>query len=328
MPERHCQCFLQTPEGARLEVTSRGLVIGRGAGAEVPLSDPSAPRRQALLFLDVGGPRIVVLDEPPVDVNGNPVGCDQEAGVPLSDGDHLRACGSELRLTVLKPAETGPTGWILRHGRKAFQEIPHGTLRVGGGPGDDVHLFLWPPGALEIRFADDLLTARSAGGVMRDGEPLPADTGVVLDSGDRLVFGEDAVQVLELNPGRRAASDADPLEKVILQPMPPVGGQVTVGASGREKTAWLPGLPFRLVHLLLNPPEGWRPGDELADPVVLSRIWGQEIPMDPQAVARVATAAREALARGGIDGTFVERVRSRTRFRLAEGTSVVLLRPR
>lgn len=325
------QTWLELSDGTRLDVTPRGLIVGRGAGAEVQLPDVDAPRRQALLFVDSAGPCLVPLGLEPIRVNGSPR--DLDGGpVRLQGGDRIDFGCLAGRVGIRVEGREGPSGWILRHGRTSFQEVPWSGFRVGGGAGDDLRILGWPTGALQLDFEDETLRVRGVAGMTMNGEPVEPGEPQELASGDRLGWGSETVQVLELNPGIRGGRTervAMAPSQIALQPVPPAGGQVTVSTDGEETTVFLPDRLFRFLLLLLQPPEGFRPGAEIPDSLVLSRLWGAEVPMDGQAVTDLATEVQQGLSRGGIDGAaLLERGRQRSRVRLAEGTSVVVLRPR
>ena len=327
MNDKIDNCWLALPDGTRLEVDSKGLLFGRGAGADVFLADARADRRHALVYVDRRGPQLVSLGEEPVQVNARRASRFRT----LKHGDRVELPGMKLEVVVRSRQGGQPTGWLMRYGRTGFVEIPSGAFVVGGGAADDLTLFGWPPAALELRLVDARLTASCNVPLSHNGQPCAPGAVITLDSGDRLAFGEDVLQVLEL--GLRAHEAAPthkdlPL-KVLLQPIPPAGGQVTLSSRAGEWTVFVADLRFDLLCILLQPPGPHRPNQPIPDTIIAPRVGGVPLHAEDGTLPQLYRQLRRDLELGGVDvGSVLSRNRRRTRFHLAEGATVVMLQPR
>ena len=230
MNEGRRRGFLEQPGIGRTEVTERGLVLGRGLGADIWSANPSASRRQALVYRD-------------------------STGI-----------------------------WL--------QPISSARTTVNGAAPDDVF---------------------------------------VLQAGDILACAGVGLVVLDVGiAGKATASSAAALPiRVELQPLPPAGGQLTVHTAEHSRTAWVSGVQFDFLQVLLRPPDGRRVYDGVPDGAVLPAVWGRALPSDPGAVATLAKRLRSDLSRSGLDGrALIERTSGRTWFRLAKNARVEVLPPR
>jgi len=322
-------CWLLSPDGTRHPIDARGLLVGRGETAGILLQDPSASRRHALVYLDAAGPHLVPLGRVPVRVNGEPT----HEPRPLADGDILAFPGCDLK--VVRPAVTdgGRAGWVLKQlGASApsgdlFQRLPETAFSMGGGAADAVRLAGWPEAAVRFEPAfPEGWKALLARGVTCNGRTWSPDRSVPICSGDRFGLNAQTVWVLNLSLTQRTTvgeEDRDLPVKVDLQPLPPAGGQVTVHTRAWTRTAFVPGLRYDLLSLLLQPPGHAAPGEGLTDGILAPRLWGRNLPADPKAVIVLVRRLRQDLDAAGMDGhALVIREHSQTWFTLMKGAGI------
>lgn len=330
MPDES-DCLLLAPDGTRVSVDTRGVLVGRAASAGILLADPTASRRHALVYLDAAGPQLVPLGRLPVRVNGEPT----HGPTPLADGDVLGFPGMELRVQRRATTPRGCKGWVLRLmdapdlSSDLFIRLPEAAFSLGGAEGDAVRLQGWPDAAVRFEPAFPAgWRAFLARGITWNGTTASPDRAVDVRSGDRFASGRRVVRVLDLSQaGCTTVGEEDeslPFH-VELRPLPPAGGQVTVHTRAWVRTAFIPGLRWDLLALLLQPPPGKpgefprppAPGDGLPDTYLAPRIWGRQIPSDPKAVTVLTKRLRQDLESGGIDGhSLLFRDRGRTWFAL------------
>ncbi len=328
-------CWLVFPDDRKLEVQSSGLLVGRSLAANVLLEHPSASRRAALVYVDLQGPHVVRLGRGPVSVNSTSLGDLQS----LDHGDVLGFPGLQLRVAVECPTQGEGSGWVLRLtstelGREArLAELGHEEFSVGAEPEADLQLEGWPEGAARLRptfsgtWRVDLAEEVTVNGVEPDQR-----RGVVLRSGDSLTCRGEALLLLDVASTRRdTAGDlgADLPWKVELQPLMPAGGQITVHQGREQVTAFIPGLRFDLLQVLLQPRGQRKPGEALPDGEVLPAIWGRKLPSDRKAVTTLLQRLRRDLEKADIEGSrLLVRAKGRTGFLLAPGAEVVVHPPK
>ena len=332
------ECWLLLPHRPKRRVTGRGLMVGRSLHADVHLPEAKASRRHALIYLDLEGPLLVPLGRRPVRVNG------QIAPEPrrLRDGDTLSFPGLECQIQHKPHARGELSGWVLgfhpRPGHTAsvppLTHLPPEGLTAGGGRDDDLHLPDWPANAVRILpDAGSGWRALLARGLLRSSDQPPdTDGSIPLCSGDRLLYNGETLQLLDPSACARTTM-AEPLEdlplRVELRPLAPAGGQITLLLRSGEFTAFVPGVRFDLLQVLLRPPGGLSPGSPLPDATVLPLVWGRHPPLDRKAVTTQAQRLRRDLDKAGMDGSaLVLREHGRTRFALADGAQVEILAPR
>jgi hypothetical protein len=329
------RCFIVTEDGTRIDLSRRGLLVGRALEADLHLEDPRASRRHALLFVDADGPRIVGLGRAPVLQNGVAIMEDADLG----HGDKLTFPGAVFRVEVSGPAPGARSGWVVKVTRGAsadalpvIRELPADPFLVGGGEGDDLRIPEWMPRLLSLRPRFERWEARVGRGLLRNGRLCEPDTPFPTDSGDRYSCNGVTLRLVNAAISEAATlfSDSDemPLD-VELQPLPPAGGQLTLRDAHEERTVFVSGLRFDLLLTLLAPRAGLEPGDPVPDAVVLSRVWGRQQPRDRKAVTILLKRLRADLERGGIDASsLVVHEAGRSSFRLGRGARVRLLDPR
>lgn len=312
-------------DGTALPVTPRGLLLGRGLGVDVPLVDPAASRRHALVFLDGQGPCLVQLGRVPVRVNGLRV----DQGHRLAHRDRIELPGFQAEIRLLEGSPS-PASWVAQVDG-TWAGIPAEGL-VLGHPAPTG----WPPETARLRGDGAGLTVQVLGGGSRaslrvNEDPLPVGERRALASGDTLRLGATVVRIMAVSTSTRttAASGSDTRPwRLVLQPLPPAGGQATFSVGQDEVAVFVPGFRFDLLQTLARPPEGGRCGDWLADGAAVTRVWGRESPDDPTALNTLTKRLRNDLRSAGLDGGIVERVAGRTRLVLAPGAAVELLAAR
>lgn len=331
MPE-NVDCWLVAPDGTRVPVDARGVLVGRGESCGLLLVDPSASRRHALVYLDATGPHLVPLGRLPVRVNGEP-GHDPR---PLSEGDVLGFPGADVRVQCTLSEGRGQSGWVLKRilatppehlSDELFTRLPPAPFTVGGDPSDTVQAPAWPPRAIRFEPAfPQGCKVFLARGVTCNGRGQAPDRAVEVRSGDRFGWGGQTLRVLDLAQTQRTTlgeEGEDLPVRVQVDPLPPAGGQVTVHTREWTRTAFVPGLRFDLLRMLVQPPNGASPAEGLTDAVLAPRLWGRQIPSDPKAVTVLVKRLRQDLEAAGIDGhALVIREHGRTWFLLQKGAVV------
>lgn len=337
MTPHRTRCQAVLPDGTRLEVDARGLLVGRAVQAEIHLDDPSASRRHGLLYVDLEGPRLVALGRRPVRVNDRVV---TEVHA-LSDGDRVVFPGLEIHIRALRTHTRPRSGWLLKHEPREQRKVavprllplPLGPVSAGGGEQDEVPLAGWPAGAMTLAPSLpggwEVELARGIRGPSGSGS---GSRRFLMHSGESVTWQAERVHLLDAESCQRTTmreADDELPHRVELQPLPPAGGQITVETDEGSETAFVSGLRFDLLQVLLESTDGHEPGRPLSDADILPRVWGRQLPADRKAVTVLTRRLRRDLEQGGIAGrTLVPRRHGRTRFQLARGAEVRLLPPR
>lgn len=301
-PAMGARLLLATSEGIRWPIKSCGLLLGRASGCDLVLSDARASRLQAIVFADGSGAHLNLLGQGAVAVNGEAVMRDRE----LVAGDRLELPGLVLHV-VVDPSETADdtTTWVVAGpgGRFGLVRSP---FSVGSAADSDLRIPGGAPVAFRFLLAGQVYVEPVAA-VAINGQLAPAGQLVVVSAGDlvecdagefELVSGDPAPISTLADLARRPTADAP--EAVHLTFMAR-GGRLSVDWRGEQRTVYLAERRCDLVAALLQPPDGFRPGDDIPDEAILPRVW------PGRAMTRVDLnvlihRTRHDLVRAGLDG--------------------------
>lgn len=305
-------------------------MVGRSPHCDVVLRSEQASRRQALVYLDSRGPRLVPLGSNPTVVNGAPV---SEGELELNEGDLLELYGNNLEVAKQLGERSSPAAgtpvWVLEGPAGGLFGMAHSPFLVGGSPEDDLLVEGWPGGALCFRARDgglevEVSTAAKVGEV----ELEPGET-ALLRRGQAISIGGSSVRVVtggELASGSTASLErSDKVTRARLEFLPR-GGRLHLTLAGEEHSIYLTDRRCDLIAVLLQPPEPQKAGDAIEDEVVLARVWGKKR-VDRTHLNVLLHRVRKDLSRIGLDGpALIVRTEGggATRFVLAESAEVVL----
>lgn len=310
-------------------ITPGGLVVGRSPHCDIVLRSEQASRRQALVYLDGKGPRLVPLGTNPTVVNGEPLERDRE----LAEGDRIELFGTTFSVTRQPGEVTSPPAgasvWVLEGPDGGLFGMAHSPFLVGGSPEDDLFVEDWPPGAICLRATDGGLEVEVSVATRVGETELDPGESVKVRRGQALTVGGASVRVVtggELSSGSTASLErSDKVSRAQLEFLPR-GGRLHLTLAGEVHTIYLTDRRCDLIAVLLQPPEPFRAGDAVDDEIVLARVWGKKR-VDRTHLNVLLHRVRKDLSRIGLDGPALI-VRSEggggTRFVLADGAEVVL----
>lgn len=307
--------WLRDERGIRIALPASGLSVGRSADCHVVVEDPHVSRRHAIVIDSAEGVRVVALGKRPVLVNGRP----HDGSAVVAPGD--RVSFESVSFVVERGDETPRASWALSMGDRRFTVQPSG-LRLGGATDADVLVPGWPDRVAELRLDGRSLVLVRHAPLAVDGLVGVGDT-LTLSAGMRLEAGAVTLTVVT-NDAASATIDAPSMlpSRVELKLVP--NGGVARFIVDREVAVWLPQRRCDLVATLLKPPSGFRPGDFLDDPVLISRVWGAE-PADRAQLNTLIHRTRFTLSEAGLPGArIIERAQGggATRLSLGEGAVV------
>ncbi len=310
-------------------ITPGGLVVGRSPHCDVVLRSEQASRRQALVYLDSRGPRLVPLGTNPTVVNGEAIDAERE----LAEGDVIELYGTTLevarQLGERKEPAAGTPVWVLEGPGGGLFGMAHSPFLVGGSPEDDLFVEGWPDGALCFRARDGGLEVEVSVAVSLGATDLEPGESALLRRGQAISIGESSVRVVtggELASGSTASLErSDKVTRARLEFLPR-GGRLHLTLAGEEHSIYLTDRRCDLIAVLLQPPEPDVAGGAIEDDVVLSRVWGKKR-VDRTHLNVLLHRVRKDLSRIGLDGPgLIVRTEGggATRFVLAEGAEVIL----
>jgi hypothetical protein len=330
-------CWLEAQDGKRIPIGPRGLIVGRSLGSDVMLTDATASRRAAFVYRDLEGLWLVRVGRSSVRVEQAEVE-DTHALVP---GDTLHFPGATFVVHSDDDPALGSATWALRResappeheGLPRVQPLADQPFSLGGSPDDDLRIPSWPPGLVRLEpQPDGTWQAALREGVSIGGTPVQAAITRTLGADARIGYARVVYRLVEVAATQRDTLHQLPVElpsRVILQPLVPSGGSLSLLFGDIEVTTWIPGVRYDVLQALLDPPAPYGPGDPLPDAVLMPRVWGRALPTDRKAVTTVLKRLRRDLEKGGLPGSLlVDRTQGRSRFRIAEGAAVELLEPR
>jgi hypothetical protein len=273
--------WIQHPDGVRRRLSAGGVLVGREHDCDIVLRDPSASRRQVLLYLGHEGPRVVPLGRGQTRLHGTVI----DAPARLLPGDLIELPGLELRVdSEEEEVADSSNSWLLEAGVGGLFGVgPHGCV-VGGGATDDLKIPGCPPAALSFRVAQGRLVVEAGAPVTVDDKPMAAGEIVPLPAGSKVRVGDTEVRVL-VGGGdgvNTTASSAGSLRQDDILPHTvelqflPRGGRLTVSIGAHRYSVYLTDRRCDLVACLLQPPDPYKGGDFIPDDVLLSRVWPRQ----------------------------------------------------
>jgi hypothetical protein len=311
---------------ARLRLDPGGALVGRSTRCDVVLRDPHASRSQAIVYVDDGRPKLLILGKGRTTVNGAAI--DGEA--KLGDGDCVGFPGLELRVSSsIAGSDEVTAAWVLGRPGGGLVALSHTPFVIGGDPANDLCVEQWPEQALTLHLAQGRLVVVAQVPLEVDGAAVGKGGMVALSPGSEIVHMGQSLRVIaggEFGDASTLVSgpgDATLPNRVELEFLPR-GGRLRVHAAGKRYELYLPGHRCDLMAVLLQPPEPLRPGDVLSDDLVISRVW----PVQPRTrihLNMLIYRLRRDLVRAGIDATsFVLRTEGGggTKIALAEDADV------
>jgi len=318
-------------DGVAKRVTPGGLLIGRFPRCDILSRSPKTSRRQALVYLDHGGPRLAVMGRGPVCVDGEPIEVDVElrpgsvVGIADLDLEVLEENGGEA------PLAEGGAVWVLETTDGGLFSCARSPFVVGGADGDDLRIESWPAGALTFRTQDGQLEVKPSVEIDVDEETVPAGRAVRVARGSRITLDDVAIKIVTGgNMGRGSTvaieRDSQPGARSVRLEFLPRGGRLHVRAGGDEQSVYLTDRRCDFVAVLLQPPRPLRPGDYVPDEQLWNRVWGKQ-PSGKKTLHVLLHRLRKDLVRVGLDGAqLLERSDGggATRFVLRDGARVTL----
>jgi hypothetical protein len=301
------RCVVMIAGGPSRRVGAAGLVIGRQGDCDIVVAQPSVSRRHALIQLTGDGAMAVALGRTPLEINGKK--CDRIQA--LSDGDRISLPGVELsiQLDVARPSAAATGHHRLRLEGGGSFGIAHSPFVIGGEPTDDLIIKKWPPQALRLHLAQGELylevmagTARRDRG--RDTVELEAGAMEQLLVGDRLGY-RSTTFVIDPEVSSRATtalSTAEVLPSQVVIEMLPRGGRVIFSLSDGDRAVYLADRRLDLLIALLQPPEGYRPGDLIPDDVVRAVVWPRNPGVSRPEINMLISRCRRDLVEAGLAG--------------------------
>jgi hypothetical protein len=299
--------WIHHPDGIRRRLSAGGILVGREHDCDIVLRDPSASRRQVLIYLDPDGPRVVPLGRGQTRMHGAVI----DTPAALLPGDRIELPG--LELCVAAEEEEVPetsSAWLLEAGVGGLFGVgPYGCV-VGGGATDDLAIAGCPSAALSFRVAQNKLVLETGAAAIVDGVSVEAGTIQPLRAGSRVKIGDAEIRVLlgggdGSNTTAASAgtiSDEDQLPHAVELKFLPRGGRLTVFIGAHNYSVYLTDRRCDLIACLLQPPEPYAGGDFIPDEVLVARVW----PRQRSTVANLSVLlhrVRKDLLAAEIDGS-------------------------
>jgi hypothetical protein len=269
------------------------------------LLDPRASRSQAMIYVDGGRPKLLVLGRGKTTVND--VGVTSETR--LDSGDRIGVPGLELHvLASLNDAQQDEEGWVLDRPGGGLVALSHAPFVVGGDASDDLCVHGWEKHAITLHLAQGRLLLVPDVTVEVDGVAVRKGGVVALAPGSRIAHAGQSLRVIaggDFGAASTVVTDAraegELPDRVELEFLPR-GGRLRVRARSKQYGLFLPGQRCDLMAVLLRPPEPHRPGDVLADDLVISRVWPTQSRTRIDLNTLIYRLRRD-LVRAGIDAT-------------------------
>jgi len=336
MTDTPIQCWLEDEAGKRFPVGPRGLIVGRSLASDVMLADATASRRAAFIYRDLEGLWLVKVGRSSVRVGHGEV----EDTLALKPGDGIGFPGAHYVVHSDEDPSMASATWALRRESvppdltdlPRVQPLSDQAFTLGGSPDDSLRIPSWPPGMVTLEPRGQAWQATLREGVTVDGIPTQAATTRSLTADARIGYARVVFRLVEVAATQRDTLHQLPVElptRVLLQPLVPSGGSITLFFGEIEVTTWIPGVRYDVLQALLSPPDPYVAGDPVPDAVLMPRVWGRQLPSDRKAVVTVLKRLRRDLEKGGLPGSLlVDRTQGRSRFRLAPAGTVELLDPR
>lgn len=316
--------WLRDPTGTRREIGPRGLLIGRAPDCDIVVAEPEISRHQALVHLEAGEPRLVPLGAASCTVSGKPV----DSATNLAEGAQLKI--GELQLTLIgEPREEAGPRWLVQMVGGGLYSIAKPRFSIGGGASDDLRSDALGAGAVVLSPAEGFLgvevnvpNVKVAGRVLEEGDIGSARVGDLVKVGGlalRILAG-DSSSAETTRHHLRSEPGATSVSLAFL----PRGGRVEMRVAGSTVTVYLAERRCNLVACLLQPPDGFEPGDFVDDDAVIPRVWPNQSKSRTD-LNTLLHRVRKDLIGAGVDGAqLIERAEGggATRFRLQPDATV------
>ncbi len=306
------RCVVVIAGGPSRRVGAAGLVIGRQGDCDIVVADPSVSRRHALIQLTGDGAVAIAMGRAPLEINGKK--CDRVQA--LAHGDRIALPGAVLtiELEVARPSATATGSYRLRLERGEHGEgggggsfgLVHSPFVIGGDKTDDLIIKKWPAQALRLHLAQNELYLEVMEGTARRNAAVELEAGAMepLALGDRVTY-RDVTFVIEpeVSSGATTAIGAAELlpSRVVIELLPR-GGRVIFSLSDGDRAVYLADRRLDLLMALLQPPEGYRPGDLIPDDVVRSVVWPRNPGVSRPEINMLISRCRRDLVEAGLAG--------------------------
>lgn len=314
--------WLSTADGARVSVSSGGVLLGRAPNCDIVLTDERASRKHALVHVTGGEARVVRLGKGRTEVGGASV----ESERTLAKDDVIAVPGLEVTVHYEEEPTTpvATDEWVLRKIDGGVFGVSMSPYTVGGGD-DALRFDGWPARALTFWRTGDRVSVETAVDTVIDGKPIAAGHLGACESGTRIEVEGEAFQIIAFG-GALASTAADDHEdggpRVVRLEFLPRGARLYVD----DAAAYLPERRAELMSLLLRPPEPYAVGDLVPDDLVLERLWPRQTKTTND-IHVLVHRTKKSLVGAGIDATgLIEREprAGGTRFVVAKNASVTV----
>lgn len=304
------RCVVMIAGGPSRRVGAAGLVIGRQGDCDIVVAEPSVSRRHALIQLTGDGAVAIALGRTPLEINDKK--CDRIQA--LSHGDRIALPGVTLsiELEVSRPSAAATGTYRLRLDGGGSFGIAHSPFVIGGEPTDDLIIKKWPPRALRLHLAQGELYLEVMVGTARRNPMADGRGGAELEPGamepltvgDRIRYGETTFVIdPEVSSGATTAlGSAELLPSRVVIEVLPRGGRVVFSLSDGDRAVYLADRRLDLLIALLQPPEGYQPGDLIPDDVVRAVVWPRNPGVSRPEINMLISRCRRDLVEAGLAG--------------------------
>lgn len=315
-----------TAGGPSRRVGAAGIVVGRQGDCDIVAADPSVSRRHALIQLTGDGAVAIALGRTPLEINGKK--CERLQA--LAHGDRISLPGIELaiELEVQRPSAAATGSYRLRLDGGGSFGVAHSPFVIGGDKTDDLIIKKWPPQAMRLHLAQgDLYLEVMEGKALRNEVPVEVGAMEPLAIGDRIDYRKVTLVIdPEVSSGATTAiGSAEILPSHITIEMLARGGRVVFRMSDGDRAVYLADRRLDLLIALLQPPQGYAPGDFIPDDVVRAVVWPRNPAVTrPEINMLISRCRRDLIEAGLAGGRLLERAPGggATRLTLAPGALV------
>ncbi|MEZ4361465.1 MAG: FHA domain-containing protein [Kofleriaceae bacterium] len=278
-------------------------MIGRQGDSDIVIEHPSVSRRHALIQLTADGAVAIALGRTALEINGKK--CERMQA--LSHGDRLTLPDAELQieLEAERPSANARGRYRLRiEGGSSFG-LAHSPFVIGGDPADDLIIKKWPAHALRLHLAQDELYAEAmVAKVLKNDVAMEKGAMEPLLFGDRLTHRRERL-IIEAETASDATTTVGPagyLPQRVHIEMLPRGGRVVFTLADGVRAVYLADRRLDLLIALLQPPDGFSPGDFIPDDVVRAVVWPRNPAVTRPEINMLISRCRRDLVEAGLAG--------------------------